>query len=132
MIDNEKDVERRVDRLETRFDMFMEEMREFKAEMREFKAEMRDFKAEMRQQNQMRAEEIRELQKKHETDMRELQKRQDEDRRRHEEDIRAINTKIDGKFDKLSDQLHTMTIAAVVGFGAIAAAVGGLVFAAFR
>jgi len=125
MIDNEKDVERRVDRLETRFDMFMEEMREFKAEMR-------DFKAEMRQQNQMRAEEIRELQKKHETDMRELQKRQDEDRRRHEEDIRAINTKIDGKFDKLSDQLHTMTIAAVVGFGAIAAAVGGLVFAAFR
>jgi len=125
MIDNEKDVERRVDRLETRFDMFMEEMREFKAEMR-------DFKAEMRQQNQMRAEEIRELQKKQETDMRELQKRQDEDRRRHEEDIRAINTKIDGKFDKLSDQLHTMTIAAVVGFGAIAAAVGGLVFAAFR
>jgi len=136
MADNEKDVERRVDRLETKFDMFIEEMREFKTEMR--------------QQNQMRAEELRELQRKHETDMRELQKRQDEDRRkhdadmkelqkrqdedrrRHEEDMRAINTKIDSKFDKLSDQLHTMTIAAVVGFGAIAAAVGGLVFAAFR
>ena len=43
------------------------------------------------------------------------------------EDIRRINEKIDAKFDKLSEQIHTMTIAAVVGFGAIAVAIGGLV-----
>ena len=46
--------------------------------------------------------------------------------------MREMNKKIDDKFDKLSEQIHTMTIAAVVGFGAIAAAVGGLVFAAFK
>lgn len=33
----------------------------FTQEMRDFKDEMRDFKNEMRQQNQMRAEEIREI-----------------------------------------------------------------------
>ena len=40
-------VENKVVSLETKFDMFIEEMR--------------DFKTEMRQQNQMRAEEIREI-----------------------------------------------------------------------
>ena len=40
-------VENKVVSLETKFDMFMDEMR--------------DFKTEMRQQNQMRAEEIREI-----------------------------------------------------------------------
>lgn len=43
------------------------------------------------------------------------------------EDIRQLNTKIDSKFDALSNQIHNLTIAAVVGFGAIALAVGGLV-----
>ncbi|MBQ6005898.1 MAG: hypothetical protein IJL14_06600 [Selenomonadaceae bacterium] len=46
--------------------------------------------------------------------------------------VDSLDKKIDDKFDRLSDQIHTMTIAAVVGFGAIAAAVGGLVFAAFK
>ena len=46
--------------------------------------------------------------------------------------VDSLDKKFDDKFDKLSDQIHTMTIAAVVGFGAIAAAVGGLVFAAFK
>ncbi|MBR7024795.1 MAG: hypothetical protein IKI08_02145 [Selenomonadaceae bacterium] len=48
------------------------------------------------------------------------------------EDIRRINEKIDAKFDKLSEQIHTMTIAAVVGFGAIAVAIGGLVVSALK
>ncbi|MBQ6006245.1 MAG: hypothetical protein IJT57_00590 [Selenomonadaceae bacterium] len=50
------------------------------------------------------------------------------------EDIRQINTRIDSmnmridsKFDALTNQIHNLTIAAVVGFGAIALAVGGLV-----
>ena len=46
--------------------------------------------------------------------------------------MKEMNARFDAKFDKISDQIHTMTIAAVVGFGAIAAAVGGLVFAAFK
>ena len=83
-------------------------------------------------------------------DMRELYKRQDEERRvreaemkearmKHDADMREMNQRfyqkfdaVDAKFDKLSEQIHNLTIAAVVGFGAIAAAVGGLVFAAFK
>ena len=65
-------------------------------------------------------------------DMRRLWERQDAMQARHDSDMREMNKKIDDKFDKLSEQIHTMTIAAVVGFGAIAAAVGGLVFAAFK
>ena len=53
-------VENKVVSLETKFDMFIEEMR--------------DFKAEMRQQNQMRAAEISELRR----DMKDMQKSLDD------------------------------------------------------
>ena len=107
MTDNERDVERRITTLESNVNNLIEELR--------------DFKTEMRQQNQMRAEELRNL-----------QSRQDAAQEKHDSDMREMNKKIDDKFDKLSEQIHTMTIAAVVGFGAIAAEVGGLVFAAFK
>lgn len=107
MTDNERDIERRITTLESNVNNLV--------------AELRDFKTEMRQQNQMRTEEFRDL-----------QKRQDAAQAKHDSDMREMNKKIDDKFDKLSEQIHTMTIAAVVGFGAIAAAVGGLVFAAFK
>ena len=48
------------------------------------------------------------------------------------QDIRDLNKKIDDKFDKLSEQIHSMTVAAVVGFGAIVVAVGGLIIAVVR
>ena len=48
------------------------------------------------------------------------------------EDIRQMNAKIDSKFDSISNQIHNLTIAAVVGFGAIALAVGGLVATALK
>ena len=89
-----------------------------------------DFKTEMRQQNQMRANELRDLQKRHDEEQRkrdEEQRKHDaefkEFQKKHEDNMRDMNKRIDDKFDKLSDQIHTMTIAAVVGFGAIAAAV---------
>ena len=50
-----------------------------------------------------------------------------EEAKQQREDIRLLNTRIDSKFDVLSNQIHNLTIAAVVGFGAIALAVGGLV-----
>ena len=43
------------------------------------------------------------------------------------EDIRRINEKIDSKFDSLTNQIHNLTIAAFLGFGAIAVAIGGLI-----
>lgn len=48
------------------------------------------------------------------------------------EDIRQINVRIDSKFDNLSNQIHNLTIAAVVGFGAIALAVGGLMVSTLK
>ena len=110
----DKDVEQRVDRLESKFDVLVQELHDFKDEMR-------DFRTEMRQQNEMRAAEIREL-----------QKRQDAMQAKHENDMREMNKKIDDKFDKLSDQLHTMTITAVIGFCAIVVAIGGLIVAALK
>ena len=90
-------------------------------ELHDFKEEMRDFKTEMCQQNQIRAEELREI-----------RQRQDAAQAKHDAEMKEMNARFDAKFDKISEQIHTMTITAVVGFGAIAAAVGGLVFAAFR
>lgn len=55
-----------------------------------------------------------------------------EEAKQQREDIRILNAKIDSKFDSLSNQIHNLTIAAVVGFGAIAIAVGGLVVAALK
>ncbi len=43
------------------------------------------------------------------------------------EEIRRINERIDSKFDSLINQIHNLTIAAFLGFGVIAVAIGGLV-----
>lgn len=70
-------VENKVTSLETKFDMFMQEMR--------------DFKAEMRQQNQMRAEEIRE--------------------------IRASINGMGNRIDDMGKHVRNLTVAAMVGMG---------------
>ena len=101
----EKDLENRVSSLETKFEVFVQEMRDFKEEMR-------DFKTEMRQQNEMRAAEIRELREQRE-----------KDNAKHDADIKELNQKIDDKFDKLSSQMVTMSITTILGVGAIVWAV---------
>jgi len=73
-------------------------------------------------------EEIHEIR----ADMREIRSDIREMQGRFYTKVDSLDKKIDYKFDKLSDQIHTMTIAAVVGFGAIVAAVGGLVFTASK
>ena len=103
MTDYERDTERRITSLESNVNNLI--------------AELRDFKNEMRQQNQMRAEEIRELRQ----DMKDIQK-----------SFYAKMDNMDSKIEGMGKQIQNLTIAAVVGFGAIAAEVGGLVFAAFR
>lgn len=59
-------------------------------------------------------------------------KEQREDIRQLNVRIDSMNTRIDSKFDSLSNQIHNLTLAAIVGFGAIVAAIGGLVFAALK
>ena len=50
-----------------------------------------------------------------------------EEAKQQREDIRRLNEKIDAKFDTLVNQIHNLTVAAFVGFGAIAVAIVGLV-----
>ena len=92
----EKNTEKRVDTLETKFEMFMKSQDE-----------------------------------RFNTFMNELQQ-QREDIRRINERIDATNARIDSKFDAISSQIHNLTIAAVVGFGAIAVAIAGFAFTALK
>ena len=85
------------------------------AKFNAFVEEMRDFKTEMRQQNEMRANEIRDLQKKHD----EEQAKREAAQAKHEADMREINKKIDDKFDKISSQLQMMSVTTILGVGAI-------------
>ena len=65
-------------------------------------------------------------------DMRRLWDRQDAMQAKHDAEMHEMNERFYGKIDDLTKQLHINFIQTMVGFGAIAAAVGGLVFAAFK
>ena len=65
-------------------------------------------------------------------DMRRLQDRQDAMQAKHDAEMQAMNKKIDDKFESLMNQIHNNFVQTMVGFGAIAAAVGGIVIAAFK
>ncbi len=110
------DLERKIDRLEAKLETYMQ------AQDKRFDI----FVQEMRQQNQMRANEIRDLHKRQDEERRarEAERRAQEAemkeaRRKHEEDMREINKKIDDKFDKLSSQIQMMSLSTVLGIGAI-------------
>ncbi|MBR4903951.1 MAG: hypothetical protein IKZ53_04720 [Selenomonadaceae bacterium] len=98
----------RVDKLETRFLTLEQRVSAVTAKIDTFIGEMRDFKNEMRQQNQMRAEEMRDRDNQRVAEIVELRQRQDADRKALED-----------KIDRLGDKIQNMVIAAVVGFGAI-------------
>ena len=49
---------------------------------------------------------------------------------KHDADIKAINEKIESKFDKLSNQIQSLTIAAVFGIGAIVIGGGAIIWSA--
>ena len=84
-----------------------------------FVDEMRDFKTEMRDRDNQRANEIREL-----------RQRQDIAQAKHDADIKEMNARIESKFDKLSNQIQSLTIAAVVGVGAIVIGGGAIIWSA--
>lgn len=118
MTNNENTIERRVDSLETKFEMFMRLQDE---RFNNFIKEMQDFKTEMRQQNEMRANEIRDL-----------QKRQDAAQAKHDADMKQMNAKIDASLQTFTQQLHSNFVQTMIGVGAIVAAVGGLIVAVLK
>lgn len=98
---------------------------------------------ELRQQR----EDIRRLNEKHDADMKAMQEKQDadikamqekQDAKMHEmnqrfyEKFDEMNKKIDDNFKTLSNQINSNFVQTMLGFGAIAAAVGGIVIAAFK
>ena len=83
---------------------------------------------EIRQQR----EDMRRLQERQDEDRRELQKRQDEMQAKHDAEMHEMNKKIDDNFKTLSNQIHNNFVQTMLGFGAIAAAVGGIIIAAFK
>ena len=65
-------------------------------------------------------------------DIRRQSERQDALQAKHDVEMHEMNKKIDDNFKTLSNQIHNNFIHTMVGFGAIAAAVGGIVIAAFK
>ena len=69
-------------------------------------------------------------------DMRRLQDRQDALQAKHDAEMHEMNKRFYEKIDQtareFTKQLHTNFIQTMLGFGAIAAAVGGIVVAAFK
>ena len=70
------------------------------------------------------------MREQYNADMKALAKQREKDNAKHEADIKAINERIDAKvekieekFDKLSNQFHTTSIATILGVGAIVWAV---------
>lgn len=100
------DLENRIDKLETRQNQI-----ENKVDVLATKVDM--FIQEIRQQNQMRAAEIAEL------------------RQQHNADMKAVNEKIDAKFDNITKEIRGMAVTTILGVGAIVAAVMGFAWAVF-
>ena len=65
-------------------------------------------------------------------DIRRQHERQDALQAKHDAEMHEMNKKIDDNFKTLSNQIHNNFVQTMVGFGAIAAAVGGIVIAAFK
>lgn len=87
MTEDEKrinNIENRVSNLETKFEMFMQSHE--------------DFKAEIRQQNQMRAEEIREIR----------------------QDMKNMQASLDAKIDSMGKHVRNLSVATIIGVATIA------------
>lgn len=100
-------IDERLTSLETKFELFMQNMQDMRQEMRD-----RD--------NQRAAELI------------EIRQRQDAAQAKHEADIKAMDKKFDAKFDALTKQLHDNFIQTLLGVGGMMLALGALLFTALR
>ena len=111
MAEENTNIEARISSLETKFEMFMREMS--------------DFKQEMRDRDNQRAEDIREMRKKHDSDMKEMNQR-------FYAKFDAMDAKVDANFKEFAKQLHSNFVQTMIGVGAIMAAIGGLLIAALK
>ena len=113
-----KNVEQRVDSLETKFELYMKTQDErFNTFMNELQQQREDIRRLQDRQDAMQAKleaEIKASQAKHEAEMHEM------------------NQRFYDKADDITKQLHTHFIQTMLGVGAIMAAIGGLIIAALK
>ena len=119
MADLEKrvsDLERNVDRVIMKVDLFIEESRE----------------ARRRQDAEMRA-----AREKHDADMREMREKHDADIREMRQDMKEMQTRfyakmdnMDAKIDGIGKHVRNITIATMVGIGAAVTVVAAMVITA--
>ena len=107
MTEQEHEIKKQLAIHDAKFAMIMEELRQQREDMR---------RAWERQDA---------MQAKHDAEMHEMNQR-------FYEKFDDVNKKIDDNFKTLSNQIHNNFVQTMLGFGAIAAAVGGIVIAAFK
>ena len=117
-----KNVEQRVDSLETKFELYMKTQDErFNTFMNELQQQREDIRRLQDRQDAMQAKleaEIKASQAKHEAEMHEMNQR--------------FYNKVDENQKEFTKQLHTNFIQTMLCVGAIMAAIGGLIIAALK
>ena len=115
----------RLVRLETQFELFMEEARQQREDIR--RLHERQDAAQAKQDAELR--EIRERQEaaqaKHDADMKEMNQR-------FYEKFDATDAKIDALRNDVTKELHSNFVQTMIGVGAIMATIGGLIIAALK
>ena len=91
------DIENKVDRLDERVTKVENHVSELTANLNNLIRELKDFKDEMRQQNQMRAEEIREMR----------------------QDMKNMQKSLDAKIDGIGNHVRNLAITSMAAIGAM-------------
>ena len=126
----------RLIRLETQFELFMEEARQQREDIR--RLHERQDAAQAKQDAELR--EIRERQEaaqaKHNADMKAAQEKHDADMKelnqRFYEKFDATDAKIDALRNDVTKELNSNFVQTMIGVGAIMATIGGLIIAALK
>ena len=92
------DLEIKVEKLDGRVSILEQRVTETTINLNNLIEELRDFKNEMRQQNQMRAEEIREIR----------------------QDMKTMQANLDAKIDNMGKHVRNLSVATIIGVATIA------------
>ena len=122
-------IDKALTNFDTKFNMMMQEIQQQREDMRRLwdrqDAMQAKHDADMKAAQTKHDAEMKAMQEKHDANMHEMNQR-------FYDKFDAMDKKIDNNAKEFTKQLHTNFIQTMLGFGAIAAAVGGIVVAAFK
>ena len=132
------ELERNVDRVMTKLDMFIEESRAARqrqdAEMREARqkhdADMKEIRERQEAAQAKHDADMKEMREKHDAAMREIRERQEAAQAKHDADMKEMQKNIyakmdnmDTKIDGMGKHVRNMSIVAIIGIAAMVVAV---------